>query len=348
MRILITISQVPFLRGGAELHAEGLRDALRAEGHQAEIVAIPFKWYPAEQILAHMSACRLLDLSEIGRTTIDMVIGLKFPAYLVQHPNKVLWVLHQHRQAYELWEHPMGDLHLEPNGAYVREAIQQADRRYIGEARSVFANSRTVAGRLKEYCGLDSTPLYHPPHQAERFYCAEAEDYLLFPSRIGTMKRQELVVQALALTTQPVRVSFMGAADHDEYALNLQAMSVKLGLQERVRWLGAVSDEEKFRLYAHSRGVIFPPVDEDYGYITLEAMLSSKPVITCTDSGGPLEFVREGETGYIAEPAPEALAVALDKLWADRKKAKALGEAGRELYDSLGISWSNVVKMLLS
>lgn len=347
MRILIATSQVPFIRGGAELHAEGLRDALRVEGHQAEIVAIPFKWYPAEQILGHMSACRLLDLGEIGRTTVDLVIGLKFPAYLVRHPNKVLWILHQHRQAYELWERPMGDLHLEPNGPYVRAAIQQADRRYIGEARAVFANSRTVAGRLKEYCGLDSTPLYHPPHRANRFYCAEAEDYLLFPSRIGTMKRQELVVQALALTTQPVQVSFMGAADREEYAQKLQDLSTELGLQNRLRWLGPVSDEEKFRLYAHALGVVFPPADEDYGYITLESMLSSKPVITCTDSGGPLEFVRDGETGYITEPTAEALAGALDRLWADRGRAKVLGEAGRELYDSLDISWENVVRKLL-
>ena len=242
----------------------------------------------------------------------------------------------------------MGDLHLEPNGAYVREAIQQADQTYIGQAKAVFANSRTVAGRLKEYCGLDSTPLYHPPHQAEKFYCAEAEDYLLFPSRIGTMKRQELVVQALALTTQPVRVCFMGAADREEYAQKLQSTANELGLGERVRWLGAVSEEEKFRLYARSLGVIFPPVDEDYGYITLEAMLSSKPVITCTDSGGPLEFVRDGETGYVADPTPEGVAAALDRVWEDRTRAKSLGEAGRELYDSLGISWSTVVKNLLS
>jgi glycosyltransferase involved in cell wall biosynthesis len=348
MRILITTSQVPFIRGGAELHAEGLRDALRAEGHDAEIVAIPFKWYPADRVLAHMAACRLLDLSEIGRMAIDMVIGLKFPAYLVQHPNKVLWILHQHRQAYDLWGSPMDDLHLQPNGEYVREAVRQADRTYIGQAKAVYANSKTVAGRLKQYCGLDATPLYHPPHQAERFYCSDAEDYLLFPSRIGTMKRQELAMAALPLTTQPVRVSFMGAADRDEYARKLRDMARELGVEERVRWLGPVSDEEKFRLYAHALGVIFPPVDEDYGYITLEAMLSSKPVITCTDSGGPLEFVRDGETGYIADPTPEGLAAAMERLWEDRTRAAALGEAGRALYDSLGVSWAAVVKRLLS
>jgi hypothetical protein len=107
MRILITTTQVPFIRGGAEVHAEGLRDALRRFGHEAEILAIPFKWYPPEKILDHMLACQLLDVTEVAGTPVDRVIGLKFPAYLIPHPNKVLWILHQHRTAYELWDHPV-------------------------------------------------------------------------------------------------------------------------------------------------------------------------------------------------------------------------------------------------
>jgi glycosyltransferase involved in cell wall biosynthesis len=348
MRVLLAMAQVPFIRGGAELHAEGLCDALRAAGHHAEIVAIPFKWYPPARILDHMAACRLLNVSEIGGTTVDLVIGMKFPAYLIDHPNKVLWILHQHRQAYELWGHPMGDLHLEPGGEQVRDAIRAADRRFIPEARAVFANSATVAQRLKEYCGIASTPLYHPPPQAKHFYCEEAEEYLLFPSRIATMKRHALVLEALALTRKPVRVSFLGAADHDTEAQELRASAIRLGVGQRVMWLGAVSDSEKFRYYARALGVIFPPVDEDYGYITLEAMLSSKPVITCTDSGGPLEFVRDGKTGVVAAPTPQALAAAMDTLWEDRSRAKVMGEAGHKLYDSMDISWSNVVKKLLS
>lgn len=348
MRVLVVTSQVPFIRGGAELHAEGLRDALRAEGHQAEVVAIPFKWYPPRQILGHMAACRLLDLAEIGQMSIDRVIGLKFPAYYVSHPNKVLWILHQHRQAYELWEHPMGDLHLEPDGVQVRDAIRRADRQLIPEARAVFANSKTVAGRLKEYCGIDSTPLYHPPAHAEQYYCAEAQDYILFPSRVAVMKRQALVVEAIALTVEPVRVRFLGRPDHQAYLGELQARVAELGLEERVQWLGEVPDSEKVSCYAHALGVLFPPVDEDYGYITLEAMLSSKPVVTCTDSGGPLEFVRDGETGFVTEPTPEALAVAMDRLWAERPRAKVMGEGGRALYYSLGISWQNVVEELLA
>jgi glycosyltransferase involved in cell wall biosynthesis len=348
MRILIATAQVPFIRGGAEAHAEGLRDALRAEGHEAEIISLPFKWYPPEKILDHMLACRLLDVTEAAGLPVDLLIGLKFPAYLVPHPNKVLWILHQYRTAYELWDHALSDLIHWPNGAEIRDAIRQADRQILPEAKAIFANSGNVARRLKDFCGVEATPLYHPPPGAEDFYCAEARAYLFFPSRLNRLKRQSLVLEALARTSLPVVLSFAGASSEPDYAEELRALARKLKVQERVEWLGEVSEEEKRRLYAHALGVIYPPLDEDYGYVTLEAMLSSKPLITCTDAGGPLEFVRDGETGLVAEPTPEALACAMDKLWTNREQARSWGERGRARYDALGITWPAVVRRLLS
>jgi glycosyltransferase involved in cell wall biosynthesis len=225
MRILIATTQVPFVVGGAEAQAEELRNALRNQGHEAEIVAIPFKWYPPEKILDNMLACRLLDLTESSGTAVDLVIGLKFPAYLIPHHNKVLWIIHQHRSAYDLWNHPLNDLKSWPNGVAVRDAILHADRRFIREAMVVFAGSRNVAQRLKEFCGVDSTPLYHPPPHADRFYCGKAEKYFLFVSRLTPMKRQSLVLEALALTVQPVRARFAGVADKPGYLDELKNMA---------------------------------------------------------------------------------------------------------------------------
>jgi glycosyltransferase involved in cell wall biosynthesis len=348
MRILIATTHVPFIRGGAEAHAEGLRDALRDAGHEAEIIAVPFKWYPPEKILDHMLACRLLDLTEVAGTPVDLLIGLKFPAYLVPHPNKVLWVLHQFRTAYELWDHPLGDLIYSPDGKDVRDAIHQADRNIIPQAKAVYANSGNVARRLKEYCGIDSATLYHPPPHAEKFYAGEPADYIFFPSRLCLPKRQALVLEALAHTEQPVRVRFAGTPDRPRYAEELKSQARKLKIGGRVEWLGQVTEEEKRELYAHALGVVYPPVDEDYGYVTLEAMLAARPVITCQDSGGPLEFVRAGETGLIAEPTAQALARALDQLWENRAVARRYGEAGRALYEQMDISWSNVIRRLLA
>jgi len=348
MRILIGTTHVPFIRGGAEAHAEGLRDALIAAGHEAEIVAVPFKWYPPEKILEHMLACRLLDLTEVAGMPVDLFIGLKFPAYLIPHPRKVLWILHQFRTAYELWDHPLGDLIYSPNGHGVRDAIREADRQIISQSKKVFANSANVAARLKEYCGIDSAPLYHPPPQAENFYTATAEDYMFLPSRLCLPKRQALVLEALAQTSQPVRVRFAGTPDNPAYANELKALARKLCVHDRAIWLGQVSEEAKRDLYARARAVIYPPIDEDYGYVTLEAMLASKPVITCADSGGPLEFVRDGETGLIAPPTAEALSAAMDQLWEITSQAKKMGESGRLLYDRLNINWKEVVRKLLA
>jgi glycosyltransferase involved in cell wall biosynthesis len=195
---------------------------------------------------------------------------------------------------------------------------------------------------------MDSTPLYHPPVNASQFYTEAAEDYFFFPSRLTPLKRQALVLEALAHTRQPVRVRFAGTAEGARYGEELNTLARELRVNQRVEMLGQVGEEEKRVLYARALGVIFPPVDEDYGYVTLEAMLASKPVVTCRDSGGPLEFVRDGETGLVVDARPEALAETMDTLWKDRLLARKLGEAGRERYDDLEISWQTVVERLVS
>ncbi|QLE57817.1 glycosyltransferase family 4 protein [Nostoc sp. TCL26-01] len=348
MRVLIVTTQVPFIRGGAEIHAEELVKALNTEGHEAEIVAIPFKWYPPERILEHMLACRLLDLTESCGQVVDRIIGMKFPAYLIPHPQKVMWLLHQYRSAYDLWGTHYGDLINAANGLQIREAIVNADNKAFSECISIFANSQNVAKRLKYFNHIESIPLYHPPRNAETFYCENTEDYLFFPSRLWSIKRQELVIKALAETTNPVRILFAGKADNNEYNEYLKKLAKKLGVTKKAVFLGEISEKEKIITYARSLGVVYPPFDEDYGYVTLEAMLSSKPVVTCTDSGGSLEFVRHEETGLIAEPNPKSFAAAMDQLWENRSWAQALGKAGKEYYDSLNISWSTVVQKLIS
>jgi glycosyltransferase involved in cell wall biosynthesis len=347
MRIIIATVQVPFVRGGAEIHAEGLRAALCRAGHEAEIVAIPFKWYPPRRILDCMLACRLLDLRESSGNKIDRLIGLRFPAYFIPHPHKTLWILHQHRAAYDMWDNQLGDLVHAPEGAVVRAAIMAADTAIIPEAHAVYTNSGNVSARLKKYCGIDAAPLYHPPLNAEAFYTAPAEDYLFFPSRLWPVKRQALVLEALAKAREPVTVYFAGVADSSEYEFDLKNMAHALGVAQRVRWLGLVTEAEKIALYAKAIGIVYPPIDEDYGYVTLEAMLAGKPVITCSDSGGTLEFVRQRETGLVAEPTAGSLAQAMDELWQNRDQAAQWGIAARSCYQDCNITWHNVIEQLL-
>ncbi len=348
MKVLALTTQVPFVRGGAEFLAEGLVRAINQAGHQAELVAIPFQPYPAERILDQMLACRLLDLTEVCGDRVDRVIGLKFPTYLVPHPHKTLWLVHQHRSAYDLWNSPYGDLIRMPNGPQIRQAIFHADNQVAAECKHVYTIAGNVAKRLKQFNSVDAVPIYSPPFGAENFYCEAAENYFFFPSRLTPTKRQSLVLEALQYTQNPVAVIFAGKSTEAAVGKALDAQVRELNLAQRVKFLGEISEAEKLRLYARSIGVVYPPLDEDYGYVTLEAMLASKPVVTCKDSGGSLEFVIDQATGLVSDPSPQGIAAAMDTLWENRALAKRLGEAGRDHYASMNISWSNVVDKLLA
>lgn len=347
MKVLIATVQIPFVRGGAENLAEGLNAALLSAGHQSEIVALPFKWYPPARILDQMLASRLFDLSEFSGERVDTVIGLKFPAYLMPHPRKKLWLLHQHRTAYDLWGSHLCDLRHEPDGSQIRQVIINADNQVFQETPQLFTISENVSRRLMHYNRVDSTPVYHPPKNAERFHCASAKDYLFFPSRITKFKRQELVIQAIAKAKSRVTVIFSGKPDFARELEDLMALAARLGVLDRITFTGEISEEAKIEYYAGSLAVIYPPLDEDYGYCTLEAMLSSKAVITLSDSGGPLEFVEHGETGLVVTPTPESLADALDTIWENRSATERMGRAGRERYDLLNITWKHVLDCLL-
>ena len=349
MRILVVSVQTPFVRGGAEVLADELVNALIRAGHQAELAAIPFNSTDPERIPDQMLACAMMDLNGVPGAKVDRVIALKFPAYLIPHSNKVVWLLHHYREAYDFWDHKFGGgLRNAPRGAVIREIIQRADARIYSDTRTLFTLSENVSNRVRRFWHIESTPLHHPPAEADAFYCADAADYILFPSRLAENKRQELALQALHHTRFPVRLKFVGAADSVLFSDHLQRVAQQLGVDSRVEWNGFVSASEKRDAYARSVAVLFPTFDEDYGYVTLEAMLSSKPVITCDDSGGPLEFVLPNKTGLITPSKPVELARAMDALWQDRALAREMGRAGRSHYQSLGLSWEKVVSQLLA
>ena len=346
MRIALANAQVPFVRGGAELLAESLHRELVSRGHEVESLKIPFNWYPADNLQDSMLAGSLLNLDKIGGHPIDLLIGLKFPAYLAQHPNKVFWLIHQHRQAYDHWDQGISDLLHQAKGRQIRAAIQSADRQAFANRR-MFTISQTVSNRLQTYLSIASKPLYHPPPIAHLLAPETADDYILVPSRLNSEKRQDLVLRALAECNEPVRAIFVGAPDDDSIAAQLNSLAVKLKVAQRVEWRGAVSAEDLAKLYRRALAVAFVPHNEDYGYVTLEAMLAGKPVITVSDAGGPLEFIQDGLQGLVSEPSPAALARSLSAVWSDRALAQELGTAGLKRYQDLEISWDSVINRLL-
>lgn len=341
-RIVVAEAQVPFVRGGAELHVQALIDQLRDRGYDVEKVALPFRSQPKSELLAQAAAWRLLDLSSGNGGPIDLLIATRFPTYFARHPRKVAWIIHQHRAAYELVGTPYSDFEDTPADVGLRKRLVELDARMLGECHRVFANARNTATRMAKFNGVQAQPLYHPPALAPRLHGGRFDNYLLVVGRLESVKRVDLAVRALAQVAAPARLVIVGDGTQRPA---LEQLAVATGVAARVTFAGSVGGDDLVRLYADARAVVYAPFDEDFGYVTLEAFLSGKPVITAGDSGGTLEFVVDGENGFVCSPTADSLAAAMGRVAGDEELARRLGSAGQTR--ARAVTWDGVVEQLL-
>lgn len=342
-RIAICGTKVPFVSGGAEVLIESLRVELIARGFEVDVITLPFAWTTREKLLKSALAWRLVDLSEVAGRRIDRVIATRFPSYLVKHPNKVVWLVHQMRQIYDLLGTRHSDFSETPRDQKTIEMIREMDQRTLGEARALYAISKNTAGRLARWNRLEAGVLYPPPKLGEAYRAGEFGDYVLSVGRLDPLKRFDLLIRALAETRNPVRCRIAGTGPDREA---LGQLAERLGVADRVELLGFVEDAALVDLYAGCLGVFYAPYDEDYGYVTIEAFKSGKPVVTAADSGGVLEFVEDGVTGLVGSAdQPQSIAARLDRLWERRDLAARLGEAGRARVAAIG--WDAVISELV-
>jgi glycosyltransferase involved in cell wall biosynthesis len=340
--VLVCAAQAPFITGGAEILVSELRANLERRGYRVDVAAVPFKWYPVSEIVRQALAWRLLDVTESNGQPVDLVIPTKFPSFLVRHPRKVAWLFHQHREAYDLYGTEYCSFTDSPEDQRVLQAIQAMDTAALAECRSVFTISRNVADRLSRYNGLPGTPLYPPPHHLGRYGCREYGDYLFYAGRLDRLKRLDLAIDAMRRVRSGARLKIAGTGPLEN---DLRKQIEGLGVSDRVELLGFVSSDDLVDLYARCRAALYVPLNEDYGYVTVEAMLSRKAVVTTNDAGGPLEFVTDGETGLVAAPDPEGLAGTIDALWGlPPARLAEMGAAGHARVE--GITWDHVIDTL--
>jgi glycosyltransferase involved in cell wall biosynthesis len=338
MRIAVCRPQLPFEFGGVEIFTGRLAAELRTRGHEADVVSLPFQTWPNDELMTSSALWRLVDLGPHGTSPADLVIATKFPSYLIEHPNKVVWLVHQFRQAYDLDGTEHGQFGRSEDDRAARARIEQVDRLALGGARKLFATSRNVAGRLAGSTGLQAEVLPHPPQELP-FRCDRYDPFVLSVGRLDRLKRVDLLLEAAALEPE-LRVVIAG--DGPERA-TLETRAAGLGLGERARFAGRVSEEKLTELYATCRAVYYAPVDEDFGMVPLEAFRSAKPVVTTADAGGPLDVVIDGETGRVAAPEPAAVAGAL---LMSEEAARRYGEAGRPVAEA--ITWDVAIERLLT
>ena len=342
MKVLVVNNAVPFIRGGAEELADNLVRQLNAtEGVQAEHLRIPFAWEPQERLIEEMLAVQSLRVHNI-----DLMIGLKWPAYLLPWERKRLWLLHQFRQAYDLntpGEGYLGDA----RGREIAQAIRHCDDACFPECERIFTNSPVTQERLRRFNGVVSENLYPPLNDPELFGGGEDGGYIFAGGRVGPGKRQHLLVEAMSLAPRAVRLVIAGPPDSEAYVTPLKARIAELGLEDRVELKLGFHPRQAIAAWANNaRACAYIPYDEDsLGYVTMEAFAAGKPVLTTRDSGGLLEIVGE-ETGAVTEPTPEALAEGLARL-NDPALAATRGAAAGALWAARGLTWARTIETLL-
>jgi glycosyltransferase involved in cell wall biosynthesis len=342
MRIAVCAPQVPFERGGTEIVVETLVDQLRDRDHEVELVRVPFKWYPGPRPLREALVWRLLDLEEAQGRPIDLLIATKFPSYAIRHPNKIVWLVHQFRQAYDLDRTELGQFGEDPAGRATVRAIERLDRMTLGEARRLFAISGNVAERLRQSTGLDAEVLVPPPQQLDYRSPDGVGSFILSVGRLDRSKRVDLLLEAAALD-QNVQVVVAGDGPDRE---RLEQIAAERRLDGRVKFAGRVDDRALVDLYAECLAVYYAPVDEDLGLVPYEAFRSEKPVVTTKDAGGPLEVVVDRETGLVSDPLPAAVAEACSWLAANPDQARAYGQAGKRAAER--VTWDAVIEKLVA
>ena len=346
MKVLVLNNMAAFVRGGAEELAETLTAKLNeTPGVISELVRIPFSWDPPEKILDSIISSLATRLDNV-----DRVIALKFPAYLVPHPHKTLWLLHQYRQAYDLWGTNLTNLSGDQRSLEIRDYIKSADNACFASCRRIFVNSRVTQARLEKYNGFSSNILLPPLKAAEDFQCKKYGDYIFAGGRINLMKRQHLLVEAMSRFPAGCKLIIAGPPDCPADGERLESLVAQHRLQDRVVLdLGWIARERLASYVNSALACAYLPVDEEsVGYVTMEAFYASKAVITCVDSGGILDLVSDNQTGIVADPNHEALSVAMGRLASDRTLAERMGANARDAIERMSPVWKTTIEQLLA
>ena len=343
-RILVVTSGALFVRGGHLTIAEETAAALRRAGHLAEVLVTPQNRF-GRQASAYLSTW-MTDVSQTADGhPVDQVISLRFPSYAVRHPHHTCWLNHRMREYYDLWERFVRGLGRKGRlkEGVRRKAFHAADHWLLTRnVTRLLAQSRTIQSRLRRFGNIPSEVLYPPP--PERPYRTDGYgDYVFAVSRLHALKRLDLLVEAAALVKdRSLRIRIAG--EGEERPRLLERIDA-LGLRDRVELLGPISDGELIDHYARCRAVYFAPWNEDYGFVTLEAMRSGKAVLTTPDSGGPSELVEHEGNGLVAPPTAEGIAHALDRLGGEAGLAERLGDTARA--SATRFTWPATVESLV-
>lgn len=265
----------------------------------------------------------------------DVINAHASPSEWIRNRNKrVLWYCHTPpREVYDLRYAGVRKRSVAEELLYsvFSRVYDIEERKIVKKLEAIATNSNNTNRRLIKYLSRGGTVI-NPGIDYDKFMNNGDDRYFLYPSRIAQQKRQEYVIEAfdrfMRITNNDrYRLIIAGSVsrrytDFAKYFEKLKAMRVR-----NVIFRQNQSDEDLMKLYSNSTAVLFSAINEDFGIVPLEAMASSKPVISVND-GGPKETILNGKTGFLVN-SPKEMAEKMRFIVEHKSIAEEMGEAGR-------------------
>lgn len=339
MRILVTTVKPPFEYGDVDRLTDSLLSALRHAGHDADVWSVPLIYTSAQHVRRAIDIWKWDVLQASDGGGVDLVIPLRFPAYVPLHPRKVTWLYDQYRPAYDRWV----DHAASAEDVDLKSIVVGLDKEYLSTCVRRFAVSEAAQNRLVRSTSLDTELLASPPPSEEGYGYVESLPYILAPGRLDGTHRHDLVIRALAQTRSELSLVIVGSGPLRQ---KLESIAQQLDVGRRVRFVDRVSSLQRSKLFASCLAVYVGEQESNLNFAPVEAMLSSKPVIVFSDGGAAQEHLLPNETGISIPPSVPALADALSFLADDVPRARRMGLSGRLAAEGLNRSWARVVDVL--
>lgn len=378
---VVAPSPVPYVYGGAETLFWKLTESINdLTEHNAELIKLPVKESDFWSLVDSYRRFYYLDLSHF-----DMVISTKYPAWMVQHKNHIIYLQHHLRGLFDTYhfsnepyqvpemlrkgkiedilkaiqDHETNieivfsmlsdiredsasydpDLFKFP-GPFIREIIHYFDSYALAQNRisRYFCISNNVKAR-KDYFpqGVKVEAISHP----SKLRCLRNEgyEYTFTASRLDGPKRLDILINSMKYVSHDIKFKIAGTGPDEDRLKKLASDD------NRIEFMGFVNDKKLADLYSKAMVVLYIPYDEDYGLITIEAMKSMKPVITASDSGGTLEFVKDFETGFVVNPDPKCLADKINYIIEHPEDSRKMGLHAYHATEN--ITWNRLISRLL-
>jgi glycosyltransferase involved in cell wall biosynthesis len=339
---------VPFVYGGGRNIVNWLHESFLAQNIDSEVIWLP-QSEDSSNVIEQMADFRTLDFS-----FADQVITIRPQSHAIKHERKKIWLIHQNRGYYDLWNTSHSIVPNNSKHRKIRSELIKLDTEYLTEAKKIFVNSKNMQKRLLKFNQIQSEVLYPhlPSHLREFNDSVNTEDNstLVYISRIEHFKRQHLILESFRYVQSNSKLILGGQLINPGYGKYLKYLIWRWNLQGRVQFIPSfIPESEKNELIQNSMALVYIPFDEDsYGYPSLEASLHGKPILTTSDSGGVLEYVDHLKNGYISKPDPKDLAKWIDYIRFNCSINRSLGELNRHTPAKLNISWEKVVRSLIT